>query len=50
MKAFFSQTWVVAAMVAIVAVLVCWVIFKNKEKEDAPADDPNPDETPAGQE
>lgn len=37
MKAFFSQTWVVALMVAIVIGLICWAVFRKKAKDDADA-------------
>ena len=37
MKNFFSQTWVVALLVAVVLGVVCYIAFKKKKEEVAPA-------------
>ncbi len=34
MKNFFSQTWVVALLVAIVLGVVCWIAFKSKKEDE----------------
>ena len=38
MKNFFSQTWVVALLVAAVLAVVCWLAFGKKQSDDETKD------------
>lgn len=44
MKNFFSQTWVVALLVAIVLGVVCWIAFKSKKEDETPETPENPED------